>query len=151
MLSRNGAEIGARMLTLMLTRELFDAFQGSEPDRWDAITADDVVVNGWTGFGIKGRPALKSWTKGLSRSLGFRMRLMDEHLALDCNGDGRGFIAFNLQWERQGERAQPRSEARGSMPFGAFLLTVKGRRIVRIDVADDTLELTLRHVCGSEW
>ncbi len=139
------------MLTLMLTRELFDAFQGSEPERWDAITTDDVVVNGWTGFGIKGRRALKSWANGLSRSLGFRMKLTDEHLVLDSNGDGRGFIEFNLQWERQSELTQPRAEAGESTPFGAFLLTVKGLRIARIDVADDTLDLTLRHTCGSEW
>jgi hypothetical protein len=31
--------------------------------------------------------------------LGKRIDLVDEHLALDSDGNGRGFITFNLHWK----------------------------------------------------
>ena len=77
-----------------LTRELYDAFQRVQFDRWDAIIADDVLIRSRAGS-IKGVKTLKEFAAHLT-GLGCRIDLMDDHLALDQQGKGRGFITFML-------------------------------------------------------
>jgi hypothetical protein len=126
-----------------LTHELYDAFQRVELDRWDGITSDDVLINSPAGFGIRGRTALKNWATAFSSSLGYRIDLVDEHLALDDKGDGRGFITFNLHWKHDRDFMGLTPTGREGTSIETLLLTIKERRIVRIDVADNTLDLAL--------
>ena len=131
------------MSTLSLTRELYEAFQRVELDRWDALTAEDVLINSPAGFGIKGRSALKSWAAAFSGTLGYQIDLVDEHLSLDHNGNGRGFITFNLHWKHDKDFMGVTPTGREGTSVETLLLTIKARRIVRIDVADNTLDLAL--------
>jgi hypothetical protein len=131
------------MFTTALTREWYHAFQRVQLDRWDAITTDDVVINSPAGFGLKGREALKSWAAAFAGSLGYRIDLVDEHLALDDNGDGRGFITLNLHWKHDRDFMGIAPTGREGTSVVTLLLTIKARRILRIDVADNTLDLAL--------
>jgi hypothetical protein len=44
-----------------ITKELYDAFQKLELDRWDAIVAQDVLINSPAGRDLRGLEILKSW------------------------------------------------------------------------------------------
>jgi hypothetical protein len=114
-----------------LTRELYDAFQRVQFDRWDAIIADDVLIRSRAGS-IKGLKTLKEFAAHLT-GLGCRIDLMDDHLALDQQGKGRGFITFMLRWRRAKDFA-------GLAPTGwegtseeTMLLTIDSHKIVGID------------------
>src|SRR5262245_18997836 len=83
--------------TLTITREWYDAFQRREFDRWDAIMTEDLLVNSPAGYGMRGLEGLKAFGEGFT-GLGHRIDLVDEHLALDDQGTGRGFVTFCLHW-----------------------------------------------------
>jgi hypothetical protein len=131
------------MTNATLTHELYDAFQKVELDRWDSITTEDVLINSPAGFGIRGRTALKSWATAFADSLGYQIDLVDEHLALDEKGDGRGFITFNLHWKHNKDFMGMTPTGREGTSVETLLLTIRRHRIVRIDVADNTLDLAL--------
>lgn len=57
-------------------RELYDAFQTGEFDRWDVLVAEDVRVNSTMGRDIHGRDALKSWAKQFVEALQSRVDLV---------------------------------------------------------------------------
>jgi hypothetical protein len=40
--------------TQPITREIYDAFQRVEFDRWDAVIADDVLIKSPAGYGLQG-------------------------------------------------------------------------------------------------
>jgi hypothetical protein len=42
-----------------LTREIYEAFQRVEFDRWDAVIAEDVAINSPIGYGVSGLRLLK--------------------------------------------------------------------------------------------
>jgi hypothetical protein len=84
--------------TMTITREIYDAFQRVEFDRWDAVIADDVLINSPAGYGLLGLATLKEFAANFT-DLGYRIDLVDEHLALDDDGDGRGFITFVHHWK----------------------------------------------------
>jgi hypothetical protein len=84
--------------TTTITREVYEAFQRVELHRWDAVIAADVLVNSPAAFGLKGLHALKEFAVGFTH-LGWRIDLVDEHLALDDQGNGRGFITLTLHWK----------------------------------------------------
>jgi SnoaL-like domain len=81
-----------------IARDLYDAFQRVELDRWDAIVDADVLVNSPAGRGVTGLQTLKDWA-GAFATLAKRIDLTDEHLALDDDGNGGGFIVVNLHWK----------------------------------------------------
>jgi ketosteroid isomerase-like protein len=52
-----------------ITRQLYDAFQSTQIDRWDAIISPNVVTNSPGGRGIKGINPLKRWATAFATSL----------------------------------------------------------------------------------
>ena len=114
-----------------LIRELYDAFQRVQFDRWDAIIADDVLISSRAGS-IKGLNRLKEFAAQLT-GLGCRIDLMDEHLALDQQGKGRGFITFVLQWRRAKDLAGLAPTGREGTSEETMLLTIDSHKIVGVD------------------
>jgi hypothetical protein len=84
--------------TNSLTYEFYEGFQRAEFHRWDAILAEDLLLNSPAGFGIRGLKRFKEFAVQFT-NLGYRIDLVDEHLALDVEGNGRGFITFCLHWK----------------------------------------------------
>lgn len=126
----------------MLTRELYEGLQRAEFDRWDAIVAADVLVNSPARFGQRGLQPLKEWGASFV-GLGKQIDLVDEHLALDGDGNGRGFITFNLHWKHDEPFFDVTPTGREGTSVETLLLTVSGHRVTRIDVADNTVDLIL--------
>jgi SnoaL-like domain len=125
-----------------LTREIYEAFQRVEFDRWDAVIAEDVAINSPAGYGMSGRQQLKDWAAGFAR-LGKQIDLVDEHQALNDHGDGRGFITFNLHWKHDEDFMGLAPTGREGTSVETLLLTFRDHKVTRIDVADNTVELTL--------
>src|SRR5262245_62726803 len=86
------------MTTLSLTRRFYEAFQRVEFTQWDAIVADDVLLDSPAGRGVRGLKTFKEFARGFT-DLAYQIDLTDEHLALNADGDGRGFITFLLHWK----------------------------------------------------
>jgi len=114
-----------------LMHELYDSFQRLQFDRWDAIIADDVLICSRAGS-IKGLKTLKEFAAHLT-GLGYRIDLMDQHLALDQRGKGRGFINFMLHWQHTKDFAGPASTGREGTSEETMLLTIESHKIVGID------------------
>jgi hypothetical protein len=74
-------------------------------------------------------------------ALGYRIDLVDEHLALDEHGTGRGFITFCLHWKHAADFGGLAPTGREGTSVETLLFTITGNQIVRIDVADNTLDL----------
>lgn len=129
--------------TPKLTSELYDAFQRVELDRWDAIIAPDVLINSPAGFGMTGLGTLKGWASAFAGGLARRIDLVDEHLALDPEGNGRGFITFNLIWKHTQDFFGIKPTGREGTSIETLLLTIRGHRVTRIDVADNSLDLAI--------
>jgi hypothetical protein len=125
-----------------LTRELYEGFQRVQFDRWDAIIADDVLINSPGGRDIRGLKVLKDFAAQFT-DLGYRIDLIDEHLALDQQGSGRGFITFMLNWKHTKNFGALVPTGREGTSVETMLLTIRGHKIVRIDVADNTLDLAI--------
>jgi hypothetical protein len=81
---------------------------------------------------IKGFKTLKEFTAHLN-GLGCRIDLMDEHVALDQQGKGRGFITFALEWRRAKDLAGLAPTGRDGTSEETMLLTIDCRKIVGID------------------
>jgi hypothetical protein len=126
-----------------LTRELYDAFQRQELDRWDAIVAADVMIDSPAGRGMRGLDILKRWAAEFGGGLAYQIDLTDEHLALDARGDGRGFITFNLHWKHAREVFGLKPTGREGTSVETLLLTIVAFKITRIHVADNSLDLAL--------
>jgi hypothetical protein len=127
---------------MTLTRDLYEPFQRAEVDGWDAIISDDVLVNSPAGFGIRGLPTFKDFARQFN-DLAYRIDLVDEYLALDGQGNGRGFITFNLHWKHTKDFGGLAPTGREGTSVETLLLTIEGNTIIRIDVADNTLDLSL--------
>jgi hypothetical protein len=125
-----------------ITREIYDAFQRVEFDRWDAVIADDVLINSPAGFGMRGLKTLKEFAANFT-DLGYRIDLVDEHLALDDDGDGRGFITFVHHWKHTKDFLGIAPTGREGTSVETMLLTIERNEVVRIDVADNTLDLAI--------
>jgi hypothetical protein len=115
-----------------LTRELCDAFQRVEFDRWDAIVADDVLINSRAGSDIRGLKTLKEFAVRLT-NLGCRIDLIDEHFALDRQGNGRGFITFTINWKHTNHFGGLAPKGLAGTSEETMLLTIRSHKIVRID------------------
>jgi hypothetical protein len=115
-----------------LTRELYDAFQRVQFDRWDPIIANDVLIKARAGCDIRGIRTLKEFAAHLA-DLGCRIDLIDEHFALDPQGNGRGFLTFIVSWKHLKDFGGLESTERTGPSEETMLLTIRDRRIVRID------------------
>jgi SnoaL-like domain len=127
---------------MTLSRELYDAFQRAELDGWDDIISDDVLVNSPAGFGMHGLANLKEFARRFM-DLAYQIDLVDEHLAVDDAGNGRGFITFVLHWKHTRDFGGLTPTGREGTSVETLLLTVASGAIVRIDVADNTLDLAI--------
>jgi hypothetical protein len=125
-----------------LTRELYEGFQRVQFDRWDSIIADDVLINSPAGRDIRGLKVLKDFATQFT-DLGYRIDLIDEHLAVDQQGDGRGFITFMLNWKHTKNFGGLVPTGREGTSVETMLLTIRKHKIMRIDVADNTLDLAI--------
>ena len=126
-----------------ITKELYDAFQKLELDRWDAIVAKDVLINSPAGRDLRGIEILKSWAKEFGGGFAYQIDLVDEHLAIDDQGNGRGFITFNLHWKHAKEVFGLKPTGREGTSIETMLLTIRNGTIARIDVADNSLDLVI--------
>jgi len=125
-----------------VTREFYDAFQRVEVDRWDAIVDTDVKINSPGAFDMSGLQVLKDWASGFAK-LAYQIDLVDEHLALDENGNGRGFITFNLHWKHEQDFFGLKPTGREGTSVETLLFDIKSSKIARIDVADNTSDLVV--------
>jgi hypothetical protein len=132
---------GERYMTL--TRELYDAFQSGQIDRWDSIISSNVLTNSPGGRGIEGIAPLKQWAMAFATTLAYQIDLVDEHLALDSKGDGRGFVTFNLHLKHDRDFMGLAPTFREGTSVETLLLTIQANKIVRIDVADNSLDLAI--------
>jgi len=126
----------------LVTREFYEGFQRVEFDRWNAIIAEDVLINSPAGFGLRGLAMFKEFAAQFT-DLGYRVDLVDEHLALDEQGSGRGFITFVLHWKHTKDFGGLAPTGREGTSVETILLTIVENQIVRMDVADNTLDLAL--------
>lgn len=125
-----------------LTNDLYDAFQKGQIDRWDELIDDDVLTNSPGALGIQGRTPLKAWAQNFVK-LAHRIDLVDEHLALDQSGNGRGFITFTLHWKHAENFLGVAPTGREGTSVETLILTIRDSKVVRIDVADNSLDLVL--------
>jgi hypothetical protein len=123
-----------------ITREFYEAFQRAEFDRWDAILAEDLLINSTVGFGIRGLQTFKEFAVQFT-GLGYRIDLVDEHIALDENGTGRGFVTFCLNWKHTEEFLGLSPTGREGTSVETALFTIVGNQITRMDVALNTVDL----------
>lgn len=128
--------------TMTITREWYDAFQRAELDRWDAIIADDVLINSSAGYGMTGLEGFKEFGV-IFTQLGKRIDLVDEHLALDDQGTGRGLVTFCLHWSHTEDFGGIAPTGREGTSVETAIFTIVENKIVRIDVGDNTLDLVL--------
>jgi hypothetical protein len=122
--------------------EVYDAFQKVELKRWDEVIASDVKINSPAGYGMQGLPLLKDWASAFAH-LAYRIDLIDEHLSLNGQGDGRGFITFVLYWKHTKDFYGLKPTGREGSSVETMILTIRKSRIVQIDVADNTLDLVI--------
>jgi predicted ester cyclase len=124
-------------------RELYDAFQKSEFERWDALVAEDVLVNSTMGRDIRGREALKGWASQFVNALQARVDLVDEFEGIDAAGNGRAFFTICLNWKHAEEFMGLKPTGREGTSIETMLLTVKNGKVVRWDVADNSVEINI--------
>lgn len=124
-------------------RELYDAFQKGEFERWDALVAEDVLVNSTMERDIRGREALKGWAAQFVSALQSRVDLVDEFEAIDAFGNGRAFFTICLYWKHAEVFMGLQPTGREGTSIETMLLTAKDGKVVRWDVADNTVEINI--------
>jgi SnoaL-like domain len=125
-----------------LTREWYEGFQRADFDRWDAVMADDVLLNSTVGFGYRGLGPFKEFAQQFT-DLAYRIDLVDEHLALNGTGTGRGFITFCLYWKHVKEFLGIAPSGREGTSIETLLLTIEDGKVTRMDLACNTVDLVL--------
>jgi hypothetical protein len=136
-------KVNAKVNTKTLTYELYDAFQRVELDRWDAIIKPDVQLNSPGGWAMSGLETLKNWAAAFAGGLAYQIDLADEHLALDSQGNGRGFITFVLNWKHTQDFFGLKPTGREGTSIETLILRIEKHQITRIDVADNSLDLAI--------
>lgn len=124
-------------------RELYNAFQQGEFERWDALVAEDVLVNSTMGRDIRGREALKGWAAQFVTALQSRVDLVDEFEAIDAAGNGRAFFIICLDWKHAEVFMGMQPTGREGTSIETMLLTIQDSKVVRWDVADNTVEINI--------
>jgi hypothetical protein len=125
-----------------IAREFYEAFQRVELDRWDAIVDEDVSIYSPIGRGVTGIRTLKEWAESFA-TLGKQIDLTDEHVALDDDGNGRGFITINLHWKHDQDFFGLAPTGREGTSVELLVFEIQNRKITRIDVADNSLDLPI--------
>jgi hypothetical protein len=131
------------MTKQMLIRDIYDAFQKQELERWKTMIAPDVTIDSPAGRGFKGLDVLTGWAVEFGGKLAYRIDLIDEHLALDAEGNGRGFFTFNLHWKHDQKVFGLEPTGREGTSVETLLLTVRANRVTHIHVGDNSLDLVL--------
>src|SRR4030095_15321687 len=72
-----------------------------------------------------------------------RIALIDEHVALDDLGNGRGFVTFMLDWKHTKDFGGLAPTGREGTSIETALLTIRSRKITRIDVAANSVDLVI--------
>jgi hypothetical protein len=124
------------------TYAFYEAFQRAEFDRWDDVIANDVAINSPAGYGMQGLKLLKDWAGNFVR-LGYRIDLVDEHLAVDERGNGRGFVTCLLHWKHVDDFLGLAPTGREGTSVETMILTLRGGVVTRIDVASNTPDLVI--------
>ena len=130
------------MTSQSLIRQFYEAFQRAEFTQWDEIIADDVLLNSPAGLDVRGLKTFKEFARQFT-DLGYRIDLIDEHLALDANGNGRGFITFLLHWKHTKEFGGLAPTGREGTSLETILFTIQNRKITRMLVGDNSLDLVI--------
>ena len=123
-------------------RVFYEGFQRAEFQRWDAVVAEDVRINSPAGYGMTGLKLLKDWAASFVR-LGYRVDLVDEHLALDADGNGRGFVTCLLHWKHVADFLGLAPTGREGTSIETMIFTIENGVITRIDVASNTADLLI--------
>jgi hypothetical protein len=123
-------------------RVFYEGFQRAEFERWDGVIAEDVTINSPGGYGMTGLTVLKDWAANFAR-LGYRIDLVDEHLALDSAGNGRGFVTCLLHWKHAADFLGLAPTGREGTSIETMIFTIDNRVITRIDVASNTTDLVI--------
>jgi hypothetical protein len=123
-------------------RAFYEGFQRAEFERWDGVVAEDVMINSPAGYGMTGLGLLKDWATSFAR-LGYRIDLVDEHLALDGAGNGRGFVTCLLHWKHVADFLGMAPTGREGTSIETMIFTIENRVITRIDVASNTADLVI--------
>ncbi len=126
-----------------IAREVYDAFQSGEFDRWDEIIHPEVVTNSSAKFGSQGIEALKAWASGFLSAFAARIDLVDEILAVDSHGNGRAVATVNLNWTHVGDFFGLQPTGREGTSIENLIMTVRDGKVTRIEVADTTLDLVI--------
>jgi hypothetical protein len=123
-------------------RVFYEGFQRAEFERWDGVIAEDVTINSPSGYGMTGLTVLKDWAANFAR-LGYRIDLVDEHLALDNAGNGRGFVTCLLHWKHVADFLGLAPTGREGTSIETMIFTIDNGVITRIDVASNTTDLVI--------
>lgn len=125
------------------TQDIYEGFQRGELHRWDGLFAVEVEANSPAAWGVRGLYALKGWAGEFLKAFKPRIDLLDTHEALDGNGDGRGFLTINLNWRHIEPFYGIQPTGREGTSVETLILTYKGGKVVKVGVADNTLDLVL--------
>lgn len=123
---------------MSITREIYEGFQRGEFDRWDAVIAPDVLLNSPGKYGGQGLDALKTWGAEFLKALKPRIDLVDEY-----EGESRAFLTVNLNWKHIEPFFGLQPTGREGTSIETFLLTIENGKVVRFDVADNSLDLAI--------
>jgi hypothetical protein len=123
-------------------RVFYEGFQRAEFERWDGVIAGDVTINSPAGRGMTGLTVLKDWAANFAR-LGYRIDLVDEHLALDNAGNGRGFVTCLLHWKHVADFLGLAPTGREGTSIETMIFTIDNGVITGIDVASNTTDLVI--------
>lgn len=123
---------------MSITREIYEGFQRGEFHRWDAVIASDVLVNSPGKYGTQGLDPLKTWGREFLNALKPRIDLVDEY-----EGESRAFLTVNLNWKHIEPFFGLQPTGREGTSVETFLLTIENGKVVRFDVADNTLDLAI--------
>jgi predicted ester cyclase len=106
-------------------------------------TIFDILVNSTMGRDIRGREMLKGWAAQFVNALQSRVDLVDEFEAIDADGNGRAFFTVCLNWEHAEEFMGLQPTGREGTSIETMLSTIKDDKVVRWDVADNTVVIDL--------
>lgn len=123
--------------------DVYEAFQRGELDRWDAVMHPEVVTNSSASFGNVGVERLKTWAGTFLTAFSPRIDLVDFINAIDEQGNGRAVATVNLHWTHVEPFFHVEPTGRTGTSVENLILTVRDGKVVRIEVADTTLDLVL--------
>ncbi|XOV78693.1 MAG: ester cyclase [Aestuariibacter sp.] len=126
-----------------LTRQVYQAFQTGNLSDWDQVIDKNVVTNSSAMFGVQGLDALKGWANAFLVSFAPRVDLVDEINAVDKHGNGRAVMTFNLHWQHVEPFFGISPSGRKGTSVENLIMTVKNGKVVRIEVADTTMDLVI--------